>query len=300
MSRQDLWFRNFDLIFEFPGCPETRCDIFPVNHRNKLPIDEYSAIVFHGPELKRKSDESLPDKRKPHQIYVYAGIESPRPYWNNLTEYNDFFNFTMTYRLDSDSRWDFFVIRDYGTNMMVAPSKRVKWLPPEINFFDQKLLDQTKNKIKDLIWVVSHCDAPSKRDYLFNELREGIDVERFGNCENRKCNPDDCDHYDQKYRFYAAFENTLCLDWVTERSYKALHMDIVPIVYGGANYSFFIPPKSYINANDFSNVAELIKYLKILAEHPEASIFKFESNQFKYLLLIIAGILKIFLVEKVL
>jgi alpha-1,3-fucosyltransferase len=38
--------------------------------------------------------------------------------------------------------------------------------------------------------------------------------------------------------------------------------DVVPVVYGGANYSLYAPPHSYINLDDFQSVDHLAQYLK--------------------------------------
>jgi len=42
--------------------------------------------------------------------------------------------------------------------------------------------------------------------------------------------------------------------------------NVVPIVYGGANYSQFAPPNSYVNALDFESPKELAAYLKYLSQ----------------------------------
>lgn len=47
---------------------------------------------------------------------------------------------------------------------------------------------------------------------------------------------------------------------------------MIPVVYGGANYSHFAPPKSYINANDFETVKDLADYLKYLTVNPKEYI----------------------------
>lgn len=39
--------------------------------------------------------------------------------------------------------------------------------------------------------------------------------------------------------------------------------DIIPVVYGGANYSHIAPHHSYINALDFTSPEELAQYLKL-------------------------------------
>ena len=69
--------------------------------------------------------------------------------------------------------------------------------------------------------------------------------------------------------FYLAFENSICTDYVTEKFYGTLGMDIVPIVRGGANYSAIAPPGSFIDVNDFSSPQELAKELKRLSNARE-------------------------------
>lgn len=43
---------------------------------------------------------------------------------------------------------------------------------------------------------------------------------------------------------------------------------MVPIVYGGANYSLFAPPRSYIDALDFDTPWDLAEYLNRLMKNP--------------------------------
>jgi alpha-1,3-fucosyltransferase len=70
------------------------------------------------------------------------------------------------------------------------------------------------------------------------------------------------------YRFYAAFENSLCKDYITEKSYNYMKYDIIPLVYGEVDYKMYLPPKSYINVNDFETVQDLAKYMNFLIENP--------------------------------
>ncbi len=44
------------------------------------------------------------------------------------------------------------------------------------------------------------------------------------------------------YKFYLAFEESWCLDYITAEFYKALEFDVVPVVLGGADYNELAPP----------------------------------------------------------
>ena len=56
---------------------------------------------------------------------------------------------------------------------------------------------------------------------------------------------------ERDYKFYIAFENSICRDYVTEKFYNTLLFNTVPIVYSGANFSAIAPKGSYINIHDF-------------------------------------------------
>jgi alpha-1,3-fucosyltransferase len=38
--------------------------------------------------------------------------------------------------------------------------------------------------------------------------------------------------------------------------------DVVPVVYGGANYTLYAPPHSYINVDDFDTIEQLGEHLR--------------------------------------
>ncbi len=66
-----------------------------------------------------------------------------------------------------------------------------------------------------------------------------------------------------KYKFYFSFENSICEDYVTEKFFEIMNHDIVPVVYGGANYSRIAPAHSYIDALQFTPET-LAQYFKVL------------------------------------
>ena len=55
------------------------------------------------------------------------------------------------------------------------------------------------------------------------------------------------------FQFYLALENSLCVDYVTEKFWKVLPYNVIPVVLNGANMSNIAPKNSYIDFKDFDN-----------------------------------------------
>ncbi len=90
------------------------------------------------------------------------------------------------------------------------------------------------------------------------------------------------DIMESKYKFYLSFENSVCKDYVTEKFFKVLNYNLIPIVLGGANYSKFAPSKSYINVRDFQSIGQLGEYLNYLDKNEMAYAEYFEwKNYFR-------------------
>jgi len=106
----------------FHDCPVNKCKIF--NYRNHLNVEDYDAILFHGNEL---SEYEMPERRRIRQLYVYVNLESPAN-WAIPRKYDkEYFNLTMTYRLDSDVPWTYGIIEDVKSGEFVAPSRNADW-----------------------------------------------------------------------------------------------------------------------------------------------------------------------------
>ena len=59
---------------------------------------------------------------------------------------------------------------------------------------------------------------------------------------------------ERDYKFYLAFENSICRDYVTEKFFNPLLFSTVPIVYGGADYEAIgAPPHSYIDVRNYTS-----------------------------------------------
>lgn len=178
---------------------------------------------------------------------------------------NNLFNWTVTYRQDSD------IVFTYG---------RVQHLPHRnspVHFIPAKdtsaysTLSKQKNK-RLVAWFASNCNTASKRESYVKELQKYIPVDIYGKCGNGKftcpLNSNACDKLlDRSYLFYLAFENSMCKDYVTEKLFRVLDRNIVPVVMGNANYTNIAPPNSYINVADFKSPKQLAEFLLDLSKN---------------------------------
>lgn len=245
----------------FEGCEYSNC--FATDNRTLVPIDEYAAVLFYSPtSFHGRKKETIPARRKPHQRYIYANSETPSRFGDpTVTQYvfNNFYNWTMTYRFDSD------VVRRHG--YLVEGETKYK-MPPRAYF---------ANKTGSVAWVVSNChNAISNREVLAKELAKHVKLDVYGKCGDKDC-PKDCfDMIEKNYKFYLSFENSYCKDYTTEKLYKILQRNIIPIVYGGGNYTAVTPPTSVINVEDFNNIEELAYFINYLNDNLDDYLEYFE------------------------
>lgn len=74
------------------------------------------------------------------------------------------------------------------------------------------------------------------------------------------------------YKFYLAFENSNCKDYITEKFFEiGLGRNILPIVMGPPRkeYEKYAPLQSFIHVDDFESEAELAQYLLMLNRNDE-------------------------------
>lgn len=180
--------------------------------------------------------------------------------------YDGYFNWTMTYKLDSDVRLL------YGRIEPKAEAKAeavTKVIPSPL----------VRRKTRLVAWMVSHCATNGGREAYVAELSKYIPVDIYGGCGNGTFNcerndthwlsePHCYDHIEQTYKFYLSFENSICKDYVTEKFFLPMQHWVVPIVYGGADYQRLAPRHSFIDARLYSP-KELASYLQLLDGNPK-------------------------------
>ncbi|MEE6472970.1 hypothetical protein FKM82_009797 [Ascaphus truei] len=219
-------------LFNISGCKLTT---------NRSLYQEADAILFHHRDIIDFSD--FPIKKRPtSQKWIWMNFESPsHSSW--LRTLGGVFNWTMSYRVDSD------IFVPYG---YLFSKKHAKIILPR--------------KKKLVAWVISNWNEDQERVQYYNQLSNYIGVDIYGSY-GMELKEDNIVKTVSEYKFYLAFENSLHTDYITEKLWRnAFKSSAIPIVMGPSryNYEMFIPRNSFIHVDDFSSPGKLAMYLKFL------------------------------------
>ena len=201
---------------------------------------------------------SPPPRRDKNQVFVLAVRDAfPRMQTAHQShvarQWMPLFNYTMTYRFDSDFMYPYSTIVRNDDNQVSLKNYE--------NIFYEKR--------REALWFVSHCKTASRREDYVKELRKELEVDIYGGCgQKAPCPKGDNSCFDKlakQYKYYLAFENTLYMDYVTEKVFNWFNQDILIVVRGGSNYTKILPPGTYINSADFQSARHLGRFLKSLS-----------------------------------
>jgi len=213
-------------------------------------------VVFHIPTLWHEPD---PRKRRA-QKWVAWSMESDVNY-PRLADpaFMRRFDLTMTYRRDSDV-WTPYL----GVGMLDALRT-----PP-----------QPKTPEAPAVYFASNDRDRSGRRAYVAALMEHLAVDSYGrSLRNRTVEQDDGRSTKlatiARYKFTLAFENSISLDYVTEKFFDPLLAGSVPVYLGAPNIADYAPGEHcYVNAADFAGPAELAAYLRHL-QHDDREYARF-------------------------
>jgi alpha-1,3-fucosyltransferase len=229
-------FKDFNFGFGQQPFLDAKCPTATCFLTNDRTLFNQSDVVIFSVQQMNLTD--LPPYRFAHQRFVFYEMESPATtnpptLLYNRTRYG-FFNWTMTYRLDSD-----IVNRDaYGIVVPIANSTASSVYPksrpaskaptphrrnyPPVNISGKKKL---------AAWFVSNCVTSGRREDYVKELIRYISVDIYGKCGNLTCADQtrSREMVRDDYKFYIGFENSLCTDYVTEKLMVGLLYDAVPV-----------------------------------------------------------------------
>ena len=211
------------------------------------------AVVFHAKDLPVAADFAKLRSKPPFasQLWVYFNLESPEN-TRRVSRDEMLFNFTITPMQHSDLHHPYgYHAKRHGTSSISA-----------------------RRKTRFIAWCVSNCGSKLRNQYV-HLMQMHVSVDVYGRCNKLfgtksvcPLGSVECTELLASYKFYLAFENSLCLDYNTEKYWGALHRGNVPIVMAGSTDALI--PNSYINVMDFRTVKELLEYLKFLDRNDDA------------------------------
>lgn len=236
-------YRYLDGQKEFikQNCSYTNCFL----SYNKLLLNDtrnFDAIVFDVLTLKSIINRKI--RRDPRQKYIFKSVEADRsPVCH--PKYDNFFNWTWTYRLSSDIPHPFFDIYDLNNNI-VGPNINMNWIEPmthKVNNLD------ILNKTKAVAWISYKTKCVSVNSHYIDELKNELKgynytVDTYGPCGDNRCPTKrifDCYNILKKYyHFSLVIEDYNDVDFVTTKAVRAMKYNTVPLVRSGANLTRFV------------------------------------------------------------
>ena len=223
--------------------------------RDPLRFEESQAVVFHAKDLPVKDGLAGLRSKSPfvNQLWVYFNLESPIN-TRKVRKNEMLFNFTITPMRNSD------LYHPYGYHLKRAEGGAEN--------------TEVKRKTRFIAWCVSNCKVEFRNQYV-RLMQKYTSVDVYGSCNalfgsKSVCRRGSigCNELLGTYKFYLAYENSLCRDYNTEKYWGALHRGNVPIIMAGSHDTLI--PNSYINVMDFETVKDLVKYLKFLDKNDDA------------------------------
>ena len=258
---------NRDVVRLENECLKT-CPVKCIVTGEKSDIEDVDAIDFHLSNLWSKvwsidtrSIIDFPKYRRPDQVWIVSNMEPPQNLWGDISVFNGIFNWTRWYRTDSTIVWP------YGFPHTLNETERAE---AARKFSGKNIF---KSKTNNIVGRVSNCNAPNRRVSTIKRMGRYVKLDMQGACFGNPCGtPGDetdirCSRSLQDYKFFLAFENNDCVDYVTEKYWYTLKREQIPIVNWKHVNRGIVIPGSYINIYDFDNIQSAMEYVKQVAEN---------------------------------
>ncbi|XP_014788844.1 glycoprotein 3-alpha-L-fucosyltransferase A [Octopus bimaculoides] len=142
-----------------------------------------------------------------NQIWMFMTHECP-VFSPPIKHLSNSINWTITYRPDSTIAYPYSRFRYF--NSLITQKEQVR--------------NYAMGKPKKVAWFVSNCYPNNNRTDYAKELAKYIQVDIYGGCGTKVCkrkNEEQCFRkLEEEYKFYLAFENSNCRDYITEKFFR--------------------------------------------------------------------------------
>ena len=251
-----LWNHKFEHVFKFTDQPHACEYSFDQNM-----VESADFVIFHSRSLRDLT--KLPPIRTMGQRWILHTKESAKyghSDYNYLSSLANIFNYSSHFDMTADINFPY------------------EWCE-DVTSFDDSRWPPVPKKTDLVMWVASNCDPQSKRGIYVKNLRKYIPVHDYGKCGDRNLSrKHDISNVFKNHKFYLAFKNSLCKEYVTEKLYRIISDDsiyVIPIVMGLDTYDM-LPPDAVINIRDYSIPGLLAKHILYLDSNYEAFMKYFE------------------------
>ena len=218
-----------------------------------------AAVVFHIPSLQKSLRKFNKTRKRPGQLWVAWSMESEVNY--PLLADDAFmrnFDLTMTYKRSADLWCSYLPKRSALERALATP------VPAKTANAPAVMLQSS---------AIDRCG----RNQYARELMTHMKVDSYGRfLNNRQVEASDRGHQTKlaiiaPYKFCLAFENSIAVDYVTEKFFDPLLAGTVPVYRGAGNAAAFAPgDNAFIDASKFAEPRELAKFLTELDRDEDA------------------------------
>ncbi|KAG5285033.1 hypothetical protein AALO_G00033340 [Alosa alosa] len=236
-----LWFWPENLKFDPREC-QTEFGINECSVTDDRSVYENAEGVLIYHRAIRSDLANLPPReRPPFQKWIWFNVDPPTK-TQNLTNLDNLFNLTMSYRKDADITVRVRVLSHKNPEEFVLP---------------------VKDKL--VCWLSDEEDLGVARDY-YKELQKHIKINVFGKAFGKPIKPDIYYSTIASCKFHLSFENSIHPDYITKTLHDPLVSGTIPVVLGPPrkNYEDFIPRDCFIHVNDFPDAKALAESLSHL------------------------------------
>ncbi|CAF4761649.1 unnamed protein product [Pieris macdunnoughi] len=232
-------------------CEYTNC--YLTRNRNLFGDIRYFDLILFNLQDVSVDSEHLPHVRGQNQRYIFVANNSADNYPICDSKYDNFFNWTWTYRYDSTIPYRFITVHNTQYEEL---GSHFHW-NTNMKPIDEKIKSKFSTKSKAAVIFLDKCKSRNKREILVKDLQKelgrfNLTVDIFGECGPRQCRRRTMQpcywRVKKMYYFYLAFEDSMSADYITQAVLNAYDNYAVPIVYGGVHYDKYLPPGSYLNA----------------------------------------------------
>ena len=259
-NKYDMW-----QAFDWSKCPPkaSRCRITTdENH-----LESSDAVVFNS--LKMPSLDQVKNLKSGKFKRVFLSGETPVRSMFDPKNYDDFFDYTITHKSESDIRIP------YWPNDGILPAMYRPKHRKNIRIDNETMLsieDEVKSyftrygKEEFMAYIIKNCSLDLFSNMFVKKMREEGLISIYSMSNAQECmkmiidttvlpcrfyDGDDCVKHFERIKFVITPDEELCVDYTTRDYWKAvIAWNAVPLLYGAGNYKKHLIPNSYIDTVD--------------------------------------------------